>query len=124
MKSNNHIPPKSAQRFLNWFLRDDIAEEVQGDLDEQFYSKLENTSPFKTKLNYWYQVLNYLRPFAISKTSSHSIHYAMYKNYFKVGWRNLTGKPSYALINIIGLAIGIASVLLIAFHVKEELSYD
>lgn len=48
----------------------------------------------------------------------------MYRNYFKVGWRNLAGKPSYAFINIIGLAIGIASVLLIAFHVKEELSYD
>ena len=123
MKSNNHIPPKSAQRFLDWFLRDDLAEEVQGDLDEQFYSKLENASPFKAKLNYWYQVLNYLRPFAISN-STQSNPYTMYKNYFKVGWRNLIGKPSYALINIIGLAIGIASVLLIAFHVKEELSYD
>jgi len=70
MKPENHIPPKSARRFLNWFLRDDLAEEVQGDLDKQYACKLENSSPFRAKLNYWYRVLNYMRPFAISKSSS------------------------------------------------------
>jgi len=90
LKSNNLIPPKSAQRFLNWFLKYDLAEEVQGDLDEQFSSTLGKTSLFRAKLNYWFQVLNYLRPFAISKSrSTHFIHYDMFRNYFKIGWRNL-----------------------------------
>ena len=125
MKTNKNIPPKLAHRFLCWFVRDDLAEEVQGDLDEQFNSMLENKSRFKAKLNYWFQVINYLRPFAISKADSPQlIQYAMFRNYFKVGWRNLTRKPSFALINIFGLSIGIVSVLLIVFHVKEELSYD
>lgn len=31
----NH-PPKLAQRLLLRFLRNDLAEEVQGDLDEKF----------------------------------------------------------------------------------------
>ena len=98
---------------------------MQGDLDEQFNSTLENRSLFKAKLNYWYQVLNYLRPFAISKSAnSQLMQYAMFRNYFKVVWRNITGKPSFALINIFGLSIGIVSVLLIVFHVKEELSFD
>jgi len=37
-------PPKLAQRILLRFLRDDLAEEVLGDLDEKFYSTMENKS--------------------------------------------------------------------------------
>ena len=52
MKNRKHIPPKLARRFLHWFLRDDLAEEVEGDLEEQFYAKLDEASAFKAKLNY------------------------------------------------------------------------
>ncbi|MCE3227715.1 MAG: FtsX-like permease family protein [Bacteroidetes bacterium] len=48
----------------------------------------------------------------------------MFKNYFKTALRNLKHRKAYALINIIGLAIGIASCLLIYMVVKYELSYD
>jgi putative ABC transport system permease protein len=124
LKSYSDIPPKSAQRFLNWFLRGDLAEEVQGDLDEQFYSKAEITSLFKAKLNYWFQVINYLRPFAISKSYSHSNHFAMYRNYFKIGWRNLTINKGYSFINISGLATGMAVAILIGLWVWDELSFN
>jgi putative ABC transport system permease protein len=125
LKSNKTIPPKSAQRFLNWFLRDDFAEEVEGDLDEQFHTKLENTSLFRAKLNYWYQVINYLRSFAISKsTSSQLIHYAMINHYFKISSRNLFKNKAHSLINIFGLGLGIACCFLIFIFVQDELSYD
>ncbi len=48
----------------------------------------------------------------------------MFKNYLKSAWRNLFGSLSYTIIKIIGLSIGMACVLLIVFHVKDELSYD
>ena len=48
----------------------------------------------------------------------------MLKNYLKIAWRNLLGSPSYSFIKIFGLSIGIACVMLIVFHVKDELSYD
>ncbi len=48
----------------------------------------------------------------------------MLKNYFKVAWRNLWKNKSFSLINILGLSLGLASALLIIFHVKEELSYE
>jgi hypothetical protein len=38
------------------FLRDDLAEEVLGDLDEKFYVQLKASSLVRAKLNYWYQV--------------------------------------------------------------------
>ena len=125
MKPDKHIPPRSARRFLNWFLRDDLAEEVQGDLDEQYACSLENSTPFKANLNYWYQVLNYLRPFAISKSSSAlSIQYAIFRNYFKISIRNLYKQKLYSIINIGGLAVGLTCFILIFLFVQHELSYD
>jgi len=48
----------------------------------------------------------------------------MYKNYLKTALRNLFGSLSYTIIKVLGLSLGIACVLLIVFHVKDELSYD
>ena len=48
----------------------------------------------------------------------------MFKNYFKVAFRNLLNHRVYSLINIGGLAIGIATSVLILLWVGDELSYD
>ncbi len=48
----------------------------------------------------------------------------MIRNYFKIAWRNITGNKTYSAINIAGLSIGLASFLLIATVVINELSYD
>jgi len=48
----------------------------------------------------------------------------MLRNYIKIAWRNLTQHKSYTLINILGLAVGMACCVLISLYIKEELSYD
>lgn len=48
----------------------------------------------------------------------------MIKNYVKVSWRNLLKNKSFSIINIIGLAIGLASFILITLYVSDELSFD
>ena len=48
----------------------------------------------------------------------------MIKNYFTIAWRNLTKNKVYSFINIAGLAIGLASFLLIALYMLDELGYD
>ena len=48
----------------------------------------------------------------------------MLKSYFKVALRNLLNNRVYSLINIGGLAIGIATSVLILLWVADELSYD
>ena len=45
-------------------------------------------------------------------------------SYIKVAWRNLINRKSYSLINILGLAVGLCSCMLIALYVQYELSYD
>ncbi|RIA11076.1 putative ABC transport system permease protein [Flavobacteriaceae bacterium MAR_2010_72] len=48
----------------------------------------------------------------------------MIKNYFKIAFRNIRKNKLYAFINIFGLAIGLASCLLIGLYINNELSYD
>lgn len=48
----------------------------------------------------------------------------MIKSYFKIAWRNLKKNRLYAIINILGLTIGIVSCLLIGLYIRHELSYD
>jgi putative ABC transport system permease protein len=48
----------------------------------------------------------------------------MFKNYFKMAFRNLLKNKSFSAINILGLAIGLAVCLLITLFVIDELSYD
>lgn len=48
----------------------------------------------------------------------------MIKNYLTIAWRNLLRKKGYSFINISGLAIGIASSIMILLFVQDEMSYD
>ena len=48
----------------------------------------------------------------------------MLKNFFKVATRNILRHKTYSLLNILGLSLGIACILLLSLHVKNELSYD
>ncbi|WKN41406.1 ABC transporter permease [Tunicatimonas pelagia] len=126
MKSLNQYPPQLAQRFLHWFLRDELAEEVEGDLEEKFYQNIEEHSLARARRNYWYQVFHYLRPFAVRNLSTfyNPTHYAMYRNYFKIGWRNILKHKGYSFINISGLAVGMMVAILIGLWVHNELSFN
>jgi putative ABC transport system permease protein len=48
----------------------------------------------------------------------------MFKNYFKIAWRNLTKYKFISFINLFGLTVGLTSCLLITAYILNELSYD
>lgn len=48
----------------------------------------------------------------------------MFKNYFKIAWRNLWNNKGYSSINIGGLALGMAVTLMIGLWIHDELSYN
>jgi putative ABC transport system permease protein len=48
----------------------------------------------------------------------------MLKNYFKIAWRNLVRSKGFSVINLSGLAIGMASAMLIILWAQNEISYD
>jgi putative ABC transport system permease protein len=48
----------------------------------------------------------------------------MFKNYFSIAWRNLLRNKTNSLINIGGLAVGLACVIFITLYVQDEMHYD
>lgn len=48
----------------------------------------------------------------------------MFRNYLKITLRNLWNNKSYSFINIVGLAFGLASCIIILLYLNNELSYD
>lgn len=48
----------------------------------------------------------------------------MLKNYIKIAWRNLAKNKGYTIINVGGLALGMAVTLIIGLWVQDELSYN
>jgi putative ABC transport system permease protein len=48
----------------------------------------------------------------------------MIKNYFKIAFRNLLRNKGFSILNISGLAIGMASAIFILLWIQNELSYD
>jgi putative ABC transport system permease protein len=48
----------------------------------------------------------------------------MIKNYLKIAWRNLLRNKGFSVLNISGLAVGMASAILILLWIYNEISYD
>ncbi len=48
----------------------------------------------------------------------------MLRNYLKIAWRNLRRHKTYAVVNVVGLALGIACCVLLALFVGSEWTYD
>jgi putative ABC transport system permease protein len=48
----------------------------------------------------------------------------MFKNYLKLAYRNVLRHKRYALLNIVGLAVGLAACLLMAGYVIHEMSFE
>jgi putative ABC transport system permease protein len=120
-------PPKWADKFLEWYCRVDLLEEIQGDAYELFYRAVKNGRR-KANILFIWNVIRFFRWKNIrrknKKQYSNQLSTAMLKNYFKTGWRNLMRKKAFSVINIAGLAIGLTCFLLISSFVYDELSYD
>ena len=121
----NHQPPKRANQFLEWILKPNLVEEVLGDLEEKFDQHLNKKSPFKAKANYWYQTLNYCRPFAIRNNIITDLNpFFMWTHNLKLAFRSSIRDKSTFLINLIGLSTGLACTILIALWVMDEWQVD
>lgn len=115
-------PPKKADRFLKWFCKQELLEEIKGDLHEIYYEETMGMPRWRAYLFYWIQVFNFLRPFAIN--GQNSTNTIMIFNYFKFASRNLVKHRTSAFLNIISLAVGIACFTFIAAYIHSELKYD
>ncbi len=119
-----HSPPRLAEKLLHRLLRPDLIEEVTGDLEEKFRAA-STKSLLRARLNYWFQVFNYLRPFALRNSKSTKANPTiMLRHNIVIAFRNFTRFKSSFLINLTGLSTGLACTFLIYLWVSDELAVD
>lgn len=118
-----HNPPKWALNFLRFFYKEKYLEQIEGDLYELFERDGATRS---AKRKFGWNTIRFFRLRYLKGLDDFEqlTTLAMIKNYLKVAIRTLIRQKSYAGINIVGLAIGLASCLLIMMYVFHEQSYD
>jgi ABC-type antimicrobial peptide transport system permease subunit len=120
-------PPVWAQRFLKWRCPEDSLEEVEGDLSELYHYWFATVGKREADKRYIMNAIRLQRPF---KSRSEKVPHStvnlntMINHYGRVAFRNLTRNKSFSVINISGLALGLACTLLIFLWIKDELSVD
>jgi len=123
MKTN---PPQLPLRFFRWYCHPKLVNSIEGDLMELYEERVKEIGKQKADIKFIGDVLLLFRPSIIRPAEGHERlnSYGMYKSYFKIGWRNLLKNKSLLAINISGLALGIATCLMIMMFVVDELSFD
>jgi putative ABC transport system permease protein len=121
MNNPNTGMPKAALRILRRIVPRDDARYLIGDFVEIYRELRSERGPVWACLWIWAQVL-----IGIPRFIQHHIYWSiqMFKNYLISTLRNMGKNRLHSFINIAGLAIGLACVILILLFVRFELSYD
>ncbi|HEY0739859.1 MAG TPA: ABC transporter permease [Chryseosolibacter sp.] len=126
MDHSNIKPPKFFHRFFRWFCDPAIAEDIEGDLMEMFHRDAETASAGKARFRFARNTVKLFRPGIIRRFSQPSFTPSspMFRNYLITSVRSLMRSKGFSTINIIGLAVGLATFSLISLYVYHELSFD
>jgi putative ABC transport system permease protein len=127
VKNNKQAqPPRWAQRFLEWYCRPELLEDLQGDLNEYFERHCRNKSARRAKLIYVSDVIKFFRPYTVRKPDFINllIHWFMLGSYVKTSSRSIVRNKLFSAINIIGLSVSMSVGLLLIAMLTDMNSYD
>jgi putative ABC transport system permease protein len=115
------VPPPLAAWLLKMIAGPGDYNPAFGDLVETFEYIADKEGSKKAGRWFWKEVLKSLSGFFKNRIYRSA---AMIKNYFKIAYRNISRNKTFTLINILGLAVGMACFILITLWIQDELSYD
>jgi putative ABC transport system permease protein len=121
MKKTFRSPPRVAQVILKLVFSDRGRFTHLGDFTQVYNHLIEEKGPLRAWVWYWTQTLNAM-PWFLSINFYWSV--AMIKNFLVTAVRYMFKRKGFSLINIVGLAFGIAIIVLIGQFLYFEFSYD
>ena len=121
MKKTFRSPPRIAQVILKIFFSDRGRFTHLGDFAQVYNHLIEEKGHLQARIWYWVQTLNTI-PWFLSINFYWSM--AMIKNFLITAFRYMFKRKGFSLINIVGLAFGIAIIILIGQFLYFEFSYD
>jgi putative ABC transport system permease protein len=119
-------PPQWPIKLLRQALNSDYLEEIEGDMEEIFLDNLKLYSEKKARRFYIKESLKLIRPqlFRHFEGRQQLNFYGMFKNNLKIAIRVFQRDKVYSLINVFGMATGLAIALLILLYAQFEMSYE
>jgi putative ABC transport system permease protein len=99
---------------------------IEGDLLEDYGKRRTKNGKWRADIKFVWDVFLLMRPEIIRPLEGYKNlnTFGMYKNYFKISFRQLVKNKSFAFINIAGLTLGFTCFLLLALYIHDELSFD
>jgi putative ABC transport system permease protein len=125
-KQRQHHPPFWAQRFVEWYCKPGLAEDLTGDLNEYFERNVRSIGPHRAKLIYIIDAFKFFRSYTVRRPKFVNlfINWIMIGSYLKTSGRNLVRNKLFSSLNIVGLAISMSVGLLLIAFVFDLRSYD
>lgn len=119
-------PPKLFLRFFRWYCHPNLIAPIEGDLMELYAERIEAKGKKKADLLFIMDTLFLFRKSIIKPASGGQKlnSYGMFKNYFKVGIRNILKYKVFSFINVFGLAVAMSVCMLIMLMLADQNSYD
>jgi putative ABC transport system permease protein len=114
-------PPRIASFLLKKLVLPEIRSGAMEDFTEQFNWIYQNRGRWLAIIWYWTQILHLFPGFLRSLFYWRAI---MFTHNFKLCLRNIKRHKIFTLINVFGLAVGLACCMLLLLWVQDELSYD
>lgn len=126
MKSKWSLPPKFADKLLSWFCKDEVLENIQGDLYEVYNKRVDVLGKRRADLLYYLDVLSILRPRLIRRPegSRQLNQYGIFRNYLRTFTRSIKHNALFSGINAAGLAISMSAGILMIVLLSELNSFD
>ncbi|MCK5148540.1 ABC transporter permease [bacterium] len=123
-KNNQKILFKSpglARRILSWLSIYTSENDALGDFEEEFERLLKRDGVTTARRWYWINTMITVGPY-LKQIFFRSI--MMQQNTLKTTFRNLLRHKTFSLINLTGLALGLASCLFIMYYLNHQISFD
>lgn len=111
-------------RLLRRFCNEDLYEGIRGDLYELRAYEIDKIGLRRANLNYQWRAAGFFRHTFSKKINQLKLNIAMWHNFLTITLRNLRKHKAYSIINVLGLAIGMAAGFIILQYVYYETSYD
>ena len=121
LKGNRNNPPGLARWIVSRLSIYENEFALLAQIDEEYEEILDALGRFKSRCWYWFQTLQSARHYYRTMICWRC---TMFANYFKIAIRNMQRRKGYAFINIAGLAVGMACIILILLYVNYEFSYE
>jgi len=119
--TNDTKPPRLLERMLQYILPRYVGETALGDFKEEYEHLTDTRGNIHANLWYFIQITKSIPAFIGNSIRWGSV---MFQNYIKVTLRTIRRHKGFSFINIVGLAVGMACVVIILLWVRYEMSFD